>query len=72
MIFNLLRIKHYIKNFLIFLPLLLVQNIENMGIISLLAAFFGFCFISSAVYIINDIIVNKLYDFLAKENKFVD
>ena len=59
MIFNLLRIKHYIKNFLIFLPLLLVQNIENMEIISLLAAFFGFCFISSAVYIINDIIDYK-------------
>ena len=59
MIFNLLRTKHYIKNFLIFLPLLLVQNIKNMEIISLLAAFFGFCFISSAVYIINDIIDYK-------------
>lgn len=54
---KLMRIKHYIKNFLIFLPLFFSKEIIN-DINKLLYVFIGFlsfCFISSIVYIINDI-----------------
>lgn len=53
---NLLRIKHYIKNLLIFVPLFFGDMIFNkpkmrMGILGLIC----FCLISSAVYILNDL-----------------
>lgn len=53
---KLLRVKHYIKNLLVFVPLFFGQEffiykkLEN--------AFYGmvsFCFVSSSIYIINDI-----------------
>ncbi len=54
---GLIRIKHWIKNFLVFLPLFFSSNILNInklyiGIIS----FFIFCFSSSIVYMVNDIL----------------
>lgn len=54
--FKLLRIKHYIKNLLVFAPLACSGLIFNPD--KLLAAIWGFlafCFLSSTVYIINDI-----------------
>ena len=53
---KLLRIKHYIKNLLIFLPLFFRKNILNKEkIIIAIIGFIIFSFTSSIVYIINDI-----------------
>lgn len=53
---KLLRIKHWIKNGLVLLPLFFGKNIFNLNkISSVLIAFIIFSFISSIVYIINDI-----------------
>ena len=53
---KLLRVKHYIKNFLIFLPLLFNKSITNIDkLIPTILGFISFCFISSSIYIINDI-----------------
>ena len=53
---KLLRIKHYIKNFLIFIPAFFARNIFDQSILmSAVIGFFAFSFTSSAVYIINDI-----------------
>lgn len=50
------KINHYIKNFLILFPLILNLKSVNWQIISdVFFVFFAFCFISSAVYILNDI-----------------
>lgn len=54
--FKLIRIKHWIKNLLIFLPLFFNGSLFNKQyFINSLFAFFIFCLISSIVYIINDI-----------------
>lgn len=57
---HLLRVKHYIKNFLIFIPLFfsgrmldVVRNISSLS--HLLFGFVSFCLTASAVYIINDL-----------------
>lgn len=53
-----MRIKHYIKNFLIFLPLFFSGQLlgDNFGaFFNASIAFLAFCLISSAVYFINDI-----------------
>lgn len=52
---KLLRVKHYIKNFLIFLPLFFSQNLVNTEkfLISI-TGFILFSLVSSIVYIIND------------------
>ena len=53
---KLMRIKHYLKNFLIFIPLIFngdFFNLEKIGITFL--GFISFCLISSAVYCINDL-----------------
>ena len=53
---RLLRIKHYIKNFLIFLPLIFSRHLFDVILLpSAIAGFISFCLISSVVYIINDI-----------------
>lgn len=53
---RLLRVKHYIKNGLVFLPLFFAKRISAIDqLIQTLLAFAIFCLISSAVYIINDI-----------------
>lgn len=53
---KLLRIKHWLKNGLILLPLFFGKSIFNLNkIYSVLIAFIIFSFISSIVYIINDI-----------------
>ena len=53
---KLMRVKHYLKNFLIFLPLLFSGEFFNLN--KLFLSFLGlisFCLLSSAVYCINDI-----------------
>jgi len=52
---DLIRVKHWIKNILIFVPMICgkVLNIDNLYICIL--GFISFCFISSFIYIINDI-----------------
>ena len=53
---NLLRIKHYIKNIVIFLPLILTSNFTDTNSVKFtLIAFIAFSIIASAIYIFNDI-----------------
>lgn len=50
-----MRPKHYVKNFLIFLPVFFSGNFfETSSIFKLILGFFSFSFISSCIYIIND------------------
>ena len=52
---KLLRVKHYIKNFLVFLPLFFSQNLINTDkILISITGFILFSLVSSIVYIIND------------------
>lgn len=53
---QLFRVKHYIKNILIFLPIIFNRSIFNIDkLIPTLIGFLSFCFISSSIYVINDI-----------------
>lgn len=52
---KLLRPTHYIKNFLIFLPLFFSRQIFTYKFFKAYAGFLAFCLIASAVYIINDL-----------------
>lgn len=52
---KLIRIKHYIKNFLIFLPLIFSRNINATNILLSILGFISFSFASSIIYIVNDI-----------------
>ena len=55
-VIQLIRIKHWIKNIIIFIPMIFSLNIfEKNYLILNLICFLSFCFISSAVYIINDL-----------------
>ena len=53
---KLFRIKHYIKNLLIFLPMFFSKNIFNYNfLIITILGFISFSFMTSVIYIINDI-----------------
>ena len=53
---SLLRIKHYIKNILIFIPLIFNESLfEPKKLSDVILGFISFSFASSVVYIINDI-----------------
>ena len=53
---RLLRVKHYIKNGLVFLPLFFSKELTATHLLAqTLIAFAVFCLLSSAVYIINDL-----------------
>lgn len=53
---KLIRVRHYIKNALIFLPVLFGKALFDVNIISdILLSFISFCALSSAVYIFNDL-----------------
>lgn len=52
---ELIRAKHWIKNILIFIPLLCSNEINRNNIIKIILAFFAFSFATSFVYILNDI-----------------
>ena len=53
---NLLRVKHWIKNVLIFLPLIGAYNFSTESIFRIALAFLAFSFMASFVYIMNDIV----------------
>lgn len=53
---SLIRIKHWIKNILIFVPLVFNSQLCNIQLfLKTLCGFFSFCLISSSIYIFNDI-----------------
>lgn len=55
-IFKEMRIHHWIKNLLVLAPLFFSGNILDLKkLASSVFAFFSFCFVSSAIYILNDI-----------------
>lgn len=55
--FKLLRLHQWVKNILIFIPLLLAHEFQNFFAISRsIIAFFSFSLLASALYIMNDII----------------
>lgn len=54
---NLIRVKHYVKNILIFIPLIFSLNFTKADLfIYELLAFISFSFAASFVYVINDIV----------------
>jgi decaprenyl-phosphate phosphoribosyltransferase len=56
-ILKLIRIKHYVKNILIFIPLVFSLNFTNISLFfKELLAFISFSFAASFVYVINDIV----------------
>lgn len=52
---DLIRVKHWIKNILIFIPLMCSHLINQNNVLFCIVAFFAFSFACSFVYIINDI-----------------
>jgi 4-hydroxybenzoate polyprenyltransferase len=55
--FKLFRIHQWIKNIFIFVPLVFSKNLFNNELLFVVVAgFFEFCFASSVVYIVNDVI----------------
>ena len=53
---KLMRVKHYLKNFLVFLPIIFSGNLFNLNILlKCIVAFFAFSFTSSVIYILNDL-----------------
>ena len=54
-LYKLLRIKHYIKNFLIFVPFLFGSIINIVDFKNVIISFFAFSLMASCIYIINDI-----------------
>lgn len=51
-----MRVHHYVKNLLVLFPLLFSGRFFERGsVIPAAAAFLAFCFVSSAVYVLNDI-----------------
>lgn len=56
-LFKTLKPSHYFKNLTILIPILFSENISNLVIwLDVLIIFSGFCFVSSAIYILNDLI----------------
>lgn len=55
-IVKLMRPKHYIKNLLIFVSIFFDRNIFDLSVLTkVICGFIAFCFVSSAIYIFNDI-----------------
>ena len=55
-ILRLMRPKHYVKNFLIFISITFDRNLFHPAVlVRALLGFSAFCLLSSAVYILNDI-----------------
>lgn len=52
---NLIRVKHWIKNLLVFISLICAKKFELNNILSCIIAFFSFSFLSSFIYVVNDI-----------------
>jgi 4-hydroxybenzoate polyprenyltransferase/phosphoglycolate phosphatase-like HAD superfamily hydrolase len=50
-----IRVQQWVKNTLIFVPLILAHRLEAHAVARELAAFFGFSFLASSTYIVNDL-----------------
>ena len=50
-----IRVQQWVKNTLIFVPLVLAHRLEERALVRELLAFFGFSFLASSAYIINDL-----------------
>ena len=55
---ELLRVKHWVKNVFVLAPFIFAGQIFN-HYLTMIIVFFSFCFASSSIYIINDIIDKK-------------
>lgn len=55
-IVKLIRVKHWIKNILVFVTMFLSTNVTLSNLYKLTIGFFAFSLMSSVVYIINDIV----------------
>lgn len=56
-VYKLLRIPHWVKNSLVFAPLIFSENLFNLSLLTKsVSAFFLFCSAASGIYIINDIL----------------
>lgn len=56
-LFRLLRVHQWVKNLLLFVPLVTASLMNDLGAwLSLIAAFFSFSFMASFVYILNDLL----------------
>ena len=56
-ILNALRVHHWIKNFLLFIPLLTAHKFNDLDLVLILClAFLSFSFCASSIYIFNDIL----------------
>ena len=72
---KLIKFKHFIKNFIIFIPLILSYNytgnfyIDKKIFLSFISSFVFFCFISQFVYLFNDY-VDKDKDVGVKKNLY--
>ncbi len=64
-----LRVHHWIKNSLIFIPMFLAHEITQLNIIILILAFISYSLIASSVYILNDLI-DKKFDSLHITKKY--
>lgn len=52
-----LRVNHYLKNIIALIPLIFSMNVYNINVVlKSFVIFISFCFISSVVYILNDIV----------------
>lgn len=59
-IFGLLRVRQWYKNLVIFLPILFGQELgDSEALLLTVVGFFSLCFVSSANYIVNDIVDRK-------------
>ena len=62
---RLMRVKHYIKNILIFMPLFFAGKIYDWNELSVaVTGFFAFCCVSSSVYIFKVLVNNCVGDFV--------
>lgn len=52
---KLIRVKHWVKNILIFIPVISAGLITNCNVLNCILGFFSFSFLSSSIYIFNDI-----------------
>ena len=56
---KLIRVKHYLKNFLVFLPAIFSGMLFDSNVLfKVIIMFFAFSFTSSIIYVINDILFN--------------
>jgi 4-hydroxybenzoate polyprenyltransferase len=56
-IIKLIRVKQWIKNFFVFGPIIFSRHLFDINYVySTFIAFLSFCFLSSAIYVINDIV----------------